>query len=128
MTRVERVAERIKQDVSEIIRERVADPRIGFVSVTEVDLSPDLKNASIYLSILGDEQKKKETMEAFSSAKGFIRSQLAATLNLRIMPEIRFARDDSIERGSRILGIISQLHTEHEERPVRKNKKSSKKR
>jgi len=128
MTRAERVAERIKQDVSSIIRERVADPRVGFVSVTEVDLSPDLKNATIYLSVMGDEQKKKETMEAFSSARGFIRSQLAVMLNLRLTPEIHFVHDDSIERGSRILGLISQLHTEHEERPVRKNKKSSKKR
>ena len=128
MTRAERVAERIKQDVSIIIRERVADPRVGFVSVTEVDLSPDLKNATIYLSVMGDEQKKKETMEAFSSARGFIRSQLAVMLNLRLTPEIHFVHDDSIERGSRILGLISQLHTEHEERPVRKNKKSSKKR
>ena len=128
MSRAERVAERIKQDVSDIIREKVSDPRVGFVSVTGVDLSPDLKNACIYLSIMGDEQKKKETMEAFSSAKGFIRSQLAVLLNLRVTPAISFLRDDSIERGSRILGIISQLHTEHEERPVRKNKKSSKKR
>ena len=125
MTRQERVEELIRQEVSEILRERVSDPRIGFVSLTEVKISPDLKNAIIYVSILGDEKKKVEAMAGLLSATSFIRGELSKMLELRATPEIRFIRDDSLDRGSRVLDIIYKL--EHEKSP-RGNKKSAKKR
>ncbi|OGB90865.1 ribosome-binding factor A [candidate division WOR-1 bacterium RIFCSPHIGHO2_01_FULL_53_15] len=112
MTRQERVEELIKQEVSEILREKVSDPRIGFVSVTAVNVSPDLENASIFVSILGEEKQKAEAMKGLYSATKFIRGELGHRLELRLTPKIRFMRDDSIERGSRVLGLINKL--EHE--------------
>lgn len=126
MTRPERFAELVKEEISKIIRKEVSDPRIGFVSITQVDLSPDLKNAKIHISIFGNENQKKETMAGLSSATGFIRRKLAGMLETRVTPEINFVRDDSIERGSRVLGIISKLKNEKRNPP--KDKKRAKRR
>ena len=125
-TRTERIATLIKKEVSEIIREKVNDPRIGFVSITGVDVSPDLENANIYVSILGSEKQKKDSMHGLLSATGFIRGELGSFLDTRTIPRIEFVRDDSIERGSRILSLMSKL--EKDEKHTRRNKKSAKKR
>ena len=126
MSRLERFSKLLKEEVSDIIREQVSDPRIGFVSVTDVDVSPDLKNAKIYVSVLGDDKQKSDAMEGLTSATGFVRTKLADMLETRSTPEIRFVQDESIERGSRVLGIISKLENEKEN--LRKNKKRAKKR
>lgn len=126
MTRLERFSELIKKEISDIIREEVSDPRIGFVSVTEVDVSPDLKNAKIHISVFGNEKEKLAAMAGLTSATGFVRSKLASVLQTRNTPEIYFVRDDSIERGSRVLGIIHKI--ENEKQGVRKYKKRVKKR
>ncbi len=115
MSRPERVAEQIKKEISMILRERVSDPRIGFVSLTSVDVSPDLKNAKIFVSVLGDENVRKETLEGLKSATPFIRGELGQALKLRFVPEINFIYDKSLERGSRVLSIMSRLEREAEE-------------
>lgn len=125
MTRQERVEELIRKETSAIIREKVADPRIGFVSVTEVTISPDLKNASIYVSVYGDEKIKNDAMAGLNSAAGYIQRELGQTLTLRLTPHIQFVQDDSLERGSRVLTLISKI--KHEENTGR-HKKSAKKR
>lgn len=123
-TRQERVEELIREEICDILRKKVSDPRIGFVSLTGVDVSPDLKNANIHVSILGDETKKKDAMAGLFSATGFIQGELGHRMKLRTTPVIRFSRDDSIERGSRVLQIMHRL--ENEER-VHKNKRAPKK-
>lgn len=125
MTRAERIEELIKQEVSEILREKVNDPRIGFVSITSVDISPDFENASIFVSILGEEKQKEAAMKGLSSATKFIRGELGHQLELRLTPKLRFIRDDSLERGSRVLNLINKL--EHEQ-VVPGNKKRAKRR
>jgi ribosome-binding factor A len=125
MTRQARVEELIRQEVCEILREDVSDPRIGFTSLTGVEVSPDLENASIYVSILGDDKKKEEALQGLYSATRFIRGELGRRLELRLVPKIRFYRDDSLERGSRVLGLINKL--EHE-KVLPRNKKRAKKR
>lgn len=124
-TRQTRVEELIREEVSDILRKRVSDPRIGFVSITMVEISPDLKNASINVSILGDDKKKKSAMEGLDSATNFIQGELGHRLKLRGTPAIRFVQDDSLERGSRVLQIMNRL--ENEER-IRENKKAPNKR
>ncbi len=124
MTRPERVAELIRKEVSRIIREDVSDPRIGFVSITGVDISPDLENAKIHISILDEEKKKQECMDGLNSATRFIRGKLGNELTLRAVPEIEFVRDDSLERGSKILGLMSKLEKEDHERNLNENKES----
>ncbi|MBI5701272.1 30S ribosome-binding factor RbfA [Candidatus Saganbacteria bacterium] len=109
MSRPERVAELIKREVAEIIRDKVSDPRIGFMSVIDVELTPDLKNAKIYISVLGDELVCKRTMEGLKSAKAFIRGELGQLLEMRYIPEIMFIYDKSIARASNVINIMNRL-------------------
>ena len=118
MSRAARVAKLIKTEVSEIIHEDVSDPRIGFISLTQVDLSPDLENAKIFVSILGDEQKKNETMHGLASATRFIRGKLGDVLEMRDVPKLSFELDTSLERGSKILNIMSKLEKDKYERNI----------
>ncbi|MFH1710080.1 MAG: 30S ribosome-binding factor RbfA [bacterium] len=115
MTRADRVAELIKHEVSDIITRKLSDPRIGFTSVTAVDIGSDLQNAKIYVSIFGTPDEKKTTMAALFSATKFVRRELSCRLQLRDVPEIIFRQDDSIEKGARVFEIINKLHKETEE-------------
>ncbi|OGC15982.1 ribosome-binding factor A [candidate division WOR-1 bacterium RIFOXYC2_FULL_37_10] len=112
MSRTERIAELIKKEVSMIIRERVSDPRIGFVSLTDVDVPPDLKTAKIFFSVLGDETVKKNTIKGLKSATPFIRGELAHKLEIRFVPKIFFVYDKSLERGSNVLSIMNKIESE----------------
>ncbi|MGB9886351.1 MAG: 30S ribosome-binding factor RbfA [Moorellales bacterium] len=112
--RVQRVAEQIKKEIAAILKYEMKDPRLGFVSVTEVELSPDLRYAKVYVSVLGGEEARKESLEVLARATGFIRREIGERLSLRFVPEITFRFDPSIQRGVRIAEIINQLHREEE--------------
>ena len=108
--RVERVNSLIRQEISELLQRQVKDPRLGnFVAVTEVSTSPDLKYAKVFVSRIGSEEEKRETLSALASASGFFRRELSRRLRLRHVPELSFQRDDSIERGDRLLQLIDQV-------------------
>ncbi|WP_077177402.1 30S ribosome-binding factor RbfA [Carboxydothermus islandicus] len=108
----ERTAQAIKEAVAAIISREVKDPRLGFVSVTKVDLARDLSQAKIYISVYGSEEDKKNSFIALNSAKGFIKGELASRVKLRIMPELYFVEDPSIEYGARIMEILEGLKKE----------------
>jgi ribosome-binding factor A len=94
-----RVNDEVMRSLSEIIR-NVKDPRVSpFTSILECEVAPDLKTCKIFVSVLGSEEDAKQTLEGLNSAKGFIRSELARDVNLRITPELRFIIDDSITYG-----------------------------
>lgn len=107
--RTERLQEFIKEQVSEIILHHVRDPRIGFVSITDVEVSADLRHAKIFVSVLGDEDAKTASMAGLESALKFIRGELGRRLEMRYTPEIIFRLDTSIERGSRIVSLIRDV-------------------
>ncbi len=108
--RVERVNSLIRQELSELLQRHVKDPRLGsFISVTEVITSPDFKHARVYVSYLGSDEQKKETLKALKTAAGFLRTELAQRLKLRVTPELDFVWDDSIERGDRLLQLIDRV-------------------
>lgn len=107
--RTEKIQEFIKEQVSEIIQQMVKDPRIGFVSITDVEVSADLRHAKIFVSVLGDETAKTGTMAGLGSAQKFIRGELGRRLQMRYTPEIMFKLDSSIERGSRITSLIRDV-------------------
>jgi|YelNatPaOPRAMG01_1025707.scaffolds.fasta_scaffold00119_50 ribosome-binding factor A len=109
MSRHERVASQIKREISNILHDNLKDPRIGFVTVTRIELSMDLRFARIYYSVFGDAQQKLDTSEALKSATGFIRRLVAQRLNLKFIPQISFREDDSIEVGFRIDEEIERL-------------------
>ncbi|RYL95301.1 30S ribosome-binding factor RbfA [Sporolactobacillus sp. THM7-4] len=108
--RVHRVAEQMKKEMSDIIEHRLKDPRVGFVTVTGVDVTGDLQDATVYISVLGDEDKKTATLEGLTKARGFIRSEIGKRIRLRKTPEIQFKFDQSIEYGSHIDKLINELH------------------
>ena len=127
MARADRVAELIKHEVSDIISRKLNDPRIGFTSVTTVDIGNDLQNAKIYVSIFGDQKQKNDTMAALVSATKYVRGELGHRLQLRDVPEITFKEDESIERGARVFEIINRLHNEDTgEKVVKKHARSNK--
>jgi ribosome-binding factor A len=110
--RIERVNNLIRQEISDLLQRQVKDPRLGgFVTVTQVSTSPDLRHAKIFISIMGNEEEKEEALEAFAVASGFLRRELGARLRLRRSPELSFHYDDSIDQGTHVLQLISQIAT-----------------
>ncbi|SMB95564.1 ribosome-binding factor A [Thermanaeromonas toyohensis ToBE] len=110
--RVERVAEQMKKEIAELLQDEIKDPRIGFVTVTDVELSSDMQHAKVYVSVYGDEEQKKQTLEALARATGFIRREIGRRIKLRLVPEIVFKYDESIERGDRIARLLSRIKAE----------------
>lgn len=115
--RNERIRELIKSEFSSILQRDLKDPRIGFVSVTDVEVSNDYSHVKIFVSVYGDEESKKQTMEGLESAKGFIRSELGKRIRLRHTPEVHIIADNSIERGSRIFELLEKVKQGKEESP-----------
>ncbi|MFC4103522.1 MULTISPECIES: 30S ribosome-binding factor RbfA [Paenibacillus] len=108
--RVGRVGEQIKKEISTIIQTELKDPRIGFITVTGVEVTGDLSQARVFLSVLGNDEQKEETLKALSRSTGFIRSELGKRIRFRHTPELIFKFDSSIEYGSRITSILGQLN------------------
>jgi ribosome-binding factor A len=108
--RIERVNSLIRQEISELLQRQVKDPRLGnFITVTEVVTSPDLKYAKVFISYIGSEAERKETLSVLTAAAGFFHRELVKRLTLRNVPELSFHWDDSIERGNRILRLIDEV-------------------
>ena len=105
-----RINESVKEELSNIIRNEVKNPRIApVVSVTEAIVATDLKNCKVMISVLGDEKAKEDTMEGLKSSSGFIRHMLAVNLNLRNTPELHFKLDESIEYGVEMSKRIDEV-------------------
>ena len=105
-----RINESVKEELSNIIRNEVKDPRIApVVSVTEAIVATDLKTCKVMISVLGDEKAKEDTMEGLKSSSGFIRHMLAVNLNLRNTPELHFKLDESIEYGVQMSKRIDEV-------------------
>ena len=113
MARKQKVEEAIKHEVSQIIQRELNDPRVGFTTVTRVELSVDLKYAKIFVSVLGEKDKAGQTFDALKRAQGFIRKLLAQRLRMRFVPEISFKEDNSSEYSVRIAKIIDELKNEN---------------
>jgi ribosome-binding factor A len=104
--RMRRVDEAVRAVLSDAIAKDLQDPRVGFVTVTGVKTSPDLRHARVYVSVLGDEQARSESLEGLRSAHGFLQGHLASELPLKHTPTLTFEYDESIDRGMRISELI----------------------
>lgn len=112
-----RINEEVMRELTKIIRNEVKDPRVSpMTSVVLVNVAPDLKTAHVYVSVLGDEEAKKKTIEGLQSSAGFIRRCLAHTVNLRITPELTFVLDESIEYGVNMSHLIDEVNAEDRRR------------
>ncbi len=114
--RVARVSELIKREVSQMLLSGIKDDRVGsgIVSVTDVQVAGDLQHAKIFVSIYGTSEAKAETMAGLKSATGFVRSELGQRIRLRRTPEVIFLEDSSLERGDKVLSLLSRLSQERE--------------
>lgn len=113
-SRIRRVDEAVRAVLSDAITQELKDPRVGFVTVTAVRTSSDLRHARVYVSVLGDDETRAAGMEGLRSAQGFLQRKVARAVRMKYTPEITFAYDDSVDRGLRINEILK-----HEPPPAR---------
>lgn len=108
--RADRVAEAIREEVATFLGEGAKDPRlVGLVTVTAVDVTRDLRQARVFVSILGSDSQRRATFEALTSLASHLRSRLARTLRLRVAPELTFKLDDSVARAARIESLLAEV-------------------
>ncbi|RKD24271.1 ribosome-binding factor A [Ammoniphilus oxalaticus] len=104
-----RIGEQMKKELSQIIQLELKDPRVGFVTVTAVDVTGDLQEAKVYISVMGSDEQKEESVQALQKAKGFIRSELGKRIQLRHTPDLLFRMDESIEYGNKIETLLKDI-------------------
>lgn len=115
--RTERVNELLRMELSELLQRHIRDPRLScFITITDVETSPDLRYAKVFVSILGSDEERKEAMAALSAASNFMRHELGERLTFRYTPVLSFRYDSSIERGSHILKLIDEISEEESEK------------
>ncbi len=107
-----RVGDQMKQEIADILMKKIKDPRVGFVTVTDVDIADDLKNAKVFVSILG--AGKEETLKGLTSAAPFIRSELGKRIRLKYLPELLFRFDGTVERGAHIMELLREIEEKKE--------------
>lgn len=107
--RQDQLGEVIAHELSDLIRTRMKDPRVGFASITDVDLSGDLRHAKVFVSVMGSEEEQRATLNGLNHATGFLRHELAQRLTVRHTPDIHFRLDESIARGAHVLDLINRV-------------------
>ncbi len=110
--RVARVSEAIKEALSEIVRDEVKDPRLGFATITGVEMTPDLRKARIWVSFLGEQAEREQGLKVLDAAVHHIRGELGGRVRLKFVPELEFHEDITAEQGLRIEHIIKELNQE----------------
>lgn len=115
--RARRIGDRILEVLATILQREADDPRLTMVTVTSVDVDRELAYATVFVTALGDDDRKDEVLIALKSARGFLRSQLAARIQLRSFPDLRFRWDASYQRGARIEELLDQLKSDENEDP-----------
>jgi ribosome-binding factor A len=113
--RPEKLAEAIKKEISDIIFNNIKDPRIGFITVTAVTVTADLRYAKVYASVLGDEEKQKVAEKALKSAAGYFRTELGKRIRLRYVPEIKFELDTTLEKAAKLIKLIEEVQSSGED-------------
>jgi ribosome-binding factor A len=115
-SRGQRAAEQIRRELAELIRHELKDPRVNFVSLTDVELTPDYAHAKIFFTALGGAQSVPEILEGLRRASGFLRRELGRRIRIHTLPELHFHYDHSVEEGSRLSQLIDQTVREDEAR------------
>jgi ribosome-binding factor A len=113
--RTERINDLLREEISDLVLRELKDPRLGgLVTITEVDVSPDLRNANVSVSVLGSKEEREGTMRALHAASHFIQRELRRRLTIRRVPELAFQRDTTIEEGARVLALLDETAKEAE--------------
>jgi len=112
--RTEQVKSLLKTEISDIIRRQVNDPRIGFVTITDAEVTSDLHYAKVYVSVLGSDEEKKKTFDALQSASRFIRNEFGNRVKMKTIPEITFVPDHAIDHGARMFELLERIKKEED--------------
>jgi ribosome-binding factor A len=112
--RADRVSDQMKQEIADILMRKIKDPRIGFVTITDVEVTDDLKNAKVFVSIYGGD--KETTLKGLKSASPFIRAELGRRMRLKFVPEILFRFDSTVEKGAHIMELLREIEQEEKEK------------
>ena len=125
--RSRRIAEQVQRELTDIIRLELKDPRVGLITITDVEVTPDHKRARVFFTLLGDEAMIQEATRGLRHAAGFLRSQLASRFEMRSVPQLEFVYDASVERGSRLSQLIDAAVADDARlaKPARRRKPSS---
>nr|NNM90003.1 30S ribosome-binding factor RbfA [Bacilli bacterium] len=107
--RTERLSLQMQKEISDILQTQLKDPRIGFVTVTGVEVTNDLSHAKVYISVLGDHEKRQESLLSLQRAKGFIRTEVGRRIRMRTSPELHFKLDESIDYSERIGHVLQEI-------------------
>jgi len=107
--RTDKIDALLRQEIGQALEREVSDPRIGFVTVVSVDTSPDLRSAKVYVSVLGDETEREQTLEGLGHCHGYLQSLLGAQLGMKRTPQLTFIFDETIERGMRIEKLLKEI-------------------
>jgi ribosome-binding factor A len=107
--RTERIDELLRQEIGQLIAREIADPDVGFATVTDVETTPDLRHARVWVSVIGSPEARRASVQALQRAMPFVRGQLGRRLRLKRIPEFSVRLDESVERGSRILQVLHDL-------------------
>ncbi len=116
-----RVGEQMKHEIADILMRKIKDPRIGFVTVTDVDLSDDLKNAKVFVSIYGGD--RENALKGLKSAAAFIRSELGRRMAMRCVPEVLFRFDNTVEQGAHIMELLHEIEKKQDQEMGEKEEK-----
>lgn len=114
MHKIKKIEIDLKREISYIINSKVKDPRIGFITITDVELSPDYRWLNVFVSIMGDKKKVDETFEGLKKCSGFIKKSLKGRVRLRNIPKMNFVYDNSVDRGMKITEILEDLNVNRE--------------
>ncbi len=107
--RSERIGDQIRVEIADILVRRIKDPRIGFVTVTAVQVTDDLRYARVFVSVMGAQAQRKKTFQGLERASGFIRSELGKRLRLKYLPEISFHQDEAVEKAAHVLELLEEI-------------------
>jgi ribosome-binding factor A len=112
--RIERVQKLLRSEISTVVQRKLKDPRVGMVTITAVDASPDLRHARVFVSLVKDDESESEALAGLKNAAGFIRGELMRALHLRPMPVLEFEADRSLLRGAHTLDLLDRIRDEHD--------------
>lgn len=115
--RTDRIGHLMQMELSRLVLTRLKDPRLGFVTITHVDVTPDLRSACVYYSVMGDETVKRDTQTALERSAGFLQKEIASVIKIRNTPRLAFKLDQSLDRGMEIDGILRKIKTNDPQPP-----------
>ena len=113
-TRQEKMCKLLKEEISEILRREIKDPRLSFFTIIDAEITSDFRHAKIFVSILGTEEERKQSMEVLKHAQHFVRQEFGKRVRMKVLPDIYFVQDESVDKGVRMLELLEEIRRNEE--------------